>query len=500
MAVIDSGIAYDHLALGGGFGEGYQVVGGWDFTEENDANPYDDGPGGYHGTHVAGIIASRDAIRSGVAPGVDLVALACSTTRASAIWNGSSGRWPGCTTTATPSAIRSPRSICRSGPAGTVRRPPSWAVLEEELGRLAESGIFVAVAAGNRFQEFARPGLAYPAASPHVVPVASVGADGDSEPIQPARHAGDRVPGERVTSTVPDHVYGGGGACNDWASLSGTSMAAPYVAGVSVLVREAMQFAGAESADQWDIYGVLRDTADRIFDPLTTAWYDRVNPARAIDRVMPPDDYGSVPSEAHDLGPLTDTQLVSGHLSRLDDQDYLQFTAPTSGQLVLDTRSTQPIRVALVSPGTGADIDQLDRFPVEQGKTYTLMVSARDRLAHYDLRLTLNGRPRVHTSSGRVSVTGTAGDDDIHLAVGGMLRLQVNEQTYYFSRTLPWTFTIVGGGGQDTLTASGGLHTQLVVPTCRAGRVDRNRLSNHSERIPSDHARAGKWPRPGRAA
>ena len=33
VAVIDSGIAWDHVALGKGFGAGYRVVGGWDFTE-----------------------------------------------------------------------------------------------------------------------------------------------------------------------------------------------------------------------------------------------------------------------------------------------------------------------------------------------------------------------------------------------------------------------------------------------------------------------------------
>src|SRR5436309_167939 len=57
VAVIDTGVAYDHPALGGGFGAKYHVVGGWDFAE-NDANPYDDGPGGGHGTHVSGIIGS----------------------------------------------------------------------------------------------------------------------------------------------------------------------------------------------------------------------------------------------------------------------------------------------------------------------------------------------------------------------------------------------------------------------------------------------------------
>src|SRR5438105_11244333 len=56
VAVIDSGIAYDQTALGGGLGSSYKVVGGWDFAE-NDANPYDDAPAGFHGTHVSGIVA-----------------------------------------------------------------------------------------------------------------------------------------------------------------------------------------------------------------------------------------------------------------------------------------------------------------------------------------------------------------------------------------------------------------------------------------------------------
>ena len=76
VAVIDSGIAWDHFALGGGFGAGYRVVGGWDFTEENDANPYDDGALGLaRHARLGHHRQQRIGRDTGVAPGVDLVGL-----------------------------------------------------------------------------------------------------------------------------------------------------------------------------------------------------------------------------------------------------------------------------------------------------------------------------------------------------------------------------------------------------------------------------------------
>ena len=69
VAVIDSGVDFHHPALGGGFGPGYKVVGGWDFVS-NDANP-DDVTG--QGTLIAGIIAAdRDV--PGIAPDAKLLA------------------------------------------------------------------------------------------------------------------------------------------------------------------------------------------------------------------------------------------------------------------------------------------------------------------------------------------------------------------------------------------------------------------------------------------
>ncbi|MDX2035684.1 MAG: S8 family serine peptidase [Isosphaeraceae bacterium] len=71
VAVIDTGVDYDHPALGGGFGGDHKVVAGWDFGQK-DADPK---PTWQHGTAVAGLIASTDPAHLGIAPGADIVAL-----------------------------------------------------------------------------------------------------------------------------------------------------------------------------------------------------------------------------------------------------------------------------------------------------------------------------------------------------------------------------------------------------------------------------------------
>ncbi|MFB6715075.1 MULTISPECIES: S8 family serine peptidase [unclassified Streptomyces] len=73
VGIVDSGIAYDHPALGGGGFPNSKVLGGYDFADE-DADPYDDqyGPAAGHGTHVAGIVAGDDEHIVGAAPDATL--------------------------------------------------------------------------------------------------------------------------------------------------------------------------------------------------------------------------------------------------------------------------------------------------------------------------------------------------------------------------------------------------------------------------------------------
>jgi subtilisin family serine protease len=70
VGIIDTGIDYLHPALGGGFGPGFKVTGGYDLVN-NDNDPMDDNG---HGTHVAGIVAADMDTVKGVAPKATLYA------------------------------------------------------------------------------------------------------------------------------------------------------------------------------------------------------------------------------------------------------------------------------------------------------------------------------------------------------------------------------------------------------------------------------------------
>jgi subtilisin family serine protease len=392
VVVIDSGIAYSHTALGGGYGEGYRVVGGYDFAEDDD-NPYDDGPMGAHGTHVAGIIGADSSECTGLAPGVDLVSLRVfdDAGYGSFAWVEEALRWVHEHLNSFANPITTVNLSI--GSQWNSDDLPAWATLEDELAQLEADGIFVAVAAGNSFTDYNAPGLSYPAASSHVVPVSSVDSNGLLSYYSQRDARAIAAPGRNITSTVPDYLGNGNGIDDDYIAFSGTSMAAPYVAAASVLLREAYQFIGVASVNQQTLYTLMRNTADTIYDSVTGQNYLRLNLDRALDAIMPGDDVGSTADTARQLGTIVDTGTLSGAIGRLNDSDYFRFTAGATGTMTLSLAATGELQGQwnLVGASGTASADGTSfTFRVVAGQTYTFALSTRSGLGHYAVAMTLD--------------------------------------------------------------------------------------------------------------
>lgn len=460
VAVIDSGIAWDHMALGEGFGAGYRVVGGWDFTEENDAQPYDDGPFGFHGTHVSGIIGSDDAQHPGVATEVDLVALRVfnDAGQGQMAWVEQALGWVHDNQDTFENPITTVNLSL--GTSWNSNSLPGWASLEDELQALHEDGIFVTASAGNSFSEYNQPGLSYPAASPFVLPVASVDDDGSLSDFSQRHQRALAAPGGNIISTVPDHILGSDGTANDFSTASGTSMAAPYVAGASVLVRQAMEMVGIEDIDLDSISSHLRETSDSLFDAATGASYDRLNLANAIDSLIPSDTVGDAVSDA--TGIDLNEPLHTGWINSLSDSDAYSFTATTAGQLTLsaDSQWVDSLTWTLHSGGQIiADSSSAGPLNIAAGTQYEIVVSANSQIGPFDLEVDFEGTSIPPGSGNQPPAPPTGQPVDLgaidyysdDLSEGSYQVTAVRDGTM----TLQWAGLLTGLDANGELTVSG---------------------------------------------
>ena len=393
VAVIDSGIAWDHYAFGGKFGEGNHVVGGWDFAE-NDANPYDDGPIGYHGSHVAGIIGSLDSQYKGVASGADLVSLRVfdDSGIGKLEWVEQALRWVHEHKDAFENPITTVNLSLGSG--WNPDTTPGWGQLEDELATLKNDGIFISVAAGNYFKQINDVGLSYPAVSEHVVPVSSHGDDGQ---LSDFSQRDDRVlvaPGEMLRSPVPDHLFGGM-KTGQFLASSGTSMAAPFVAGVSSVLREANWFMGETEVTQDMLYEQLWLTADEAYDSITGRTYRNINFEAALDHVIA-DRFADSLSNATDLGSLDSGDRINGTIGKLNDVDAIKFTATETGRVQLTLSSTHDLAPEVETAAANLTIEgNTISFDVIDGQTYGFLISTSVGTGHYEIDVNYEGQEVV---------------------------------------------------------------------------------------------------------
>ncbi|MEU4424062.1 S8 family peptidase [Actinoplanes sp. NPDC024001] len=208
VAVIDTGVDGNHPDLAG------QVLTGYDAIR-NTAGGNTDANG--HGTHVAGTIAAATGNGrgvAGIAPDARILPV-------KALGADGSG-WMSDTAEGIVWATDHGARVINMS-LGAHERTQS---VTAAIGYARRQGVTVVAAAGNERAKGSP--TSYPAADEGVIAVAATGARGE---IAPFSNAGSYVdvaaPGSHVLSTVPGDEY---------ALMSGTSMAAPHVAAVAALL------------------------------------------------------------------------------------------------------------------------------------------------------------------------------------------------------------------------------------------------------------------------
>ncbi len=244
IAVIDTGVDYNHLDLrnniwvnsaeipGNGIdddGNGYvDDINGWNCVGDNN-NPMDDNG---HGTHVAGIIAAENNEIGGVGIAYNCKIMVLKAGNSSGYFNNSD------IAEAVQYAYMNGASVINMSFGGSNI---SIAV-EDALENAYNTSVLVA-AAGNdgRCNDLSCKscdyiGISYPAALPYVIGVMSANTDGsavsgfsnyDHKPYDSVEYEVYAV-GETIPSTWPGNKY---------ATLQGTSMAAPSVSAIAALLR-----------------------------------------------------------------------------------------------------------------------------------------------------------------------------------------------------------------------------------------------------------------------
>ena len=246
VAVIDTGVDYNHLDLRNNIwvnpaeipdngmdddGNGYiDDIYGWDCVG-NDKDPMDDNG---HGTHVAGIIAAENNNIGGVGVAYNCKIMVLKAGNSSGHFNNSD------IAEAIQYAYMNGASVINMSFGGS-----NISIAVDEALENAYNTCVLVAAAGNEGAcnnlaclECDKVGVSYPAALPYVIGVMSINGNGttisgfsnyDHNPHNSVEYEVFAV-GEAVPSCWPGNKY---------ATLNGTSMAAPTVAGIAALLRSA---------------------------------------------------------------------------------------------------------------------------------------------------------------------------------------------------------------------------------------------------------------------
>jgi thermitase len=253
IAVVDTGLNLNHPEFSG------RVVAGYDFIN-NDADPMDDNG---HGTHTAGIVAA------GSNNGIGMVGVCpqCSIMPVKVFNQNNAGTWSSVAKGVLYAVDQGARVINLSLGAAV-----SSQTLEEAIAYATAHDVLVVAAAGNMGTDR----KFYPAALDGVLAVSATDAQDSHWSLS---NYGDYIdvaaPGYAIFSTYHDlnNYYQG------YNYMSGTSMAAPFVAGLAgLLLSQEVERTPA------DITKLITSTADKMGTSIDDAYFGhgRINVARAL--------------------------------------------------------------------------------------------------------------------------------------------------------------------------------------------------------------------------
>ncbi|APX97669.1 S8 family peptidase [Natronorubrum daqingense] len=240
IGILDTGIQTDHCSV--------SVAGGENVTTSGTSSDYEDRHG--HGTHVAGVAGASDNDVGvvGVAPETDLYAV-------KVLNDDGEGRY---------SELVAGIDWCLSNDVELITMSlggdSSSSTVDRAIEEAHAAGHLLVSAAGNEGNNgdgsCDEATLTYPATHDDVVAVTAMNEDDTLASYSSVGSAVDLLaPGTDVTSTTVD---------NEYAEASGTSVAAPFVAGVAALCWETREEDGPGPNDS--IREILGETAEPVLE------------------------------------------------------------------------------------------------------------------------------------------------------------------------------------------------------------------------------------------
>ena len=349
VAVIDSGVDYNHIDLEA------NITGGYDFADEDD-DPMDFHS---HGTHVAGTIAAlRNGIGVvGVAPEVEIYALKVFSD------HGSSANYDDIVAAIQWSVDNGIQKTNNS--YGSLSNPGT--LVQSAFDNAYAAGVLHVAAAGNETEGNQTNNVAYPAKFASVI---AVSASDSSDKRAGFSSNGPEVeliaPGVNIKSTALNNAY---------SLKSGTSMASPHVAGVAALLWSANSL-----MSNTEIREVLKNNAEDLDLSFNDQGYGLVR----ADLALAPTLDASLFALEVNVGPLTPCfgpGITAYSVDVAHDVDSIEVTATLSDEnasmtIAGEEAESGVAKAAILKPAGMATLIDIV-VTAEDGetqKTYTITV------------------------------------------------------------------------------------------------------------------------------